>query len=85
MIDRILTVKVVIATATAAANRQNISDISIIILEGLADTLLSLAEAAAGTYGGILERRQDSDMSKRVTEASKTVIPRVQVILEILG
>jgi hypothetical protein len=71
--DGTSTVKVVVATATAAANGQNVGDISIIISEGLADALLSSAEAAADACSGILERRRDSVMWKRVTEAGKTV------------
>ena len=70
--DGTSTVEVVIATATAATNGQNVGDISIIIPEGLANALQSSAEAAADACSAVLLRKRDNDNWKRVTEDGKT-------------
>jgi hypothetical protein len=67
------TVEVVIVTATAAANGQNVGDISIIIPEGLVNALQSSAETAADACSAVLLRKRDSDNQKRVTEAGKNM------------
>ncbi|KIN00783.1 carbohydrate esterase family 3 protein [Oidiodendron maius Zn] len=70
--DGTSTVEVVVATATAAANGQNVGDISIIIPEGLAIALQSSAEAAADACSAVLLHDRDNDNRKRVTEAALT-------------
>ena len=69
--DSTSTVEVVIATATTAANRQNVGDISITIPEGLAIALQNSAEAAADACLAVLLYNRDNDNRKRVTEAGK--------------
>jgi hypothetical protein len=70
--DGTSTVEVVIATATAAANGQNVGDISIIIPEGLANSLTSSAEAAADACSAVLLRKRDNDDWRRQTDTGKT-------------
>ena len=55
-------VQVVVATTTAAANGQNISDVSIILPRGLAETLKNSVETALTACGGALGkvRREDT-------------------------
>ena len=68
--DGTSTVEVVIATATVAANGQNVGDISIIIPEGLANALQSSVEAAVDACSAVLLRKRDNNW-KRVTESGK--------------
>lgn len=51
------TISVVIATATAAANDQNVGDISFILPEGLASTLTNSASDAISACGSLTRRR----------------------------
>ena len=69
--DGTSTVEVVIATATVAANGQNVGDISIIIPEGLANALQSSVEAAVDACSAVLLRKRDNNNWKRVTESGK--------------
>jgi hypothetical protein len=70
------TVQIVVATATAAANGQNIGDISVILPEGLASALTNSAEIAANACGATVKARKRDEANnrnmKRVTEAGKT-------------
>lgn len=70
--DGTSTVEVVIATATAAANGQNVGDISIILPEGLVTALQSSSEAAANACSAIAQRKRDEDNWKRITDDGKT-------------
>ena len=61
--DGTSTVQVVIATATAVANGQNIGDVSVIIPEGLAVSLQGSVEtaiAACGEVVGKVRRQADA-------------------------
>jgi hypothetical protein len=70
------TVQIVAATATVAANGQNIGDISVILPEGLASALTSSAEIAANVCGAALKARKRDKANnrniKRVTKAGNT-------------
>jgi len=70
------TVQVIFATATAAANGQNIGDISIILPEGLATALQTSAEIAANACSALLKvRKRDqshlANYRRQVTEAGE--------------
>ena len=52
---------VVIATAIAAANGQNVGDISVIIPQGLADALLDSVETAVDACGGVAGKARRDD------------------------
>ena len=54
--DGTSTVDVVIATATAKANGQNIGDISVILPEGLADTLTNSMTTAINACGAVITK-----------------------------
>jgi hypothetical protein len=73
--DGTSTVQIVVATATAAANGQNIGDISVILPEGLASALQSSAEIAANACGAILKLRKrdelDGNMKRTLTDGGK--------------
>jgi hypothetical protein len=72
--DGTSTIDVVIATATAAANGQNIGDISIILPEGLADTLTTSIETAISACGDVVEKvRRDGANVRRQADASETI------------
>jgi len=51
------TIEVLIATATAAANGQNIGDISVILPEGLANALENSVQGAMSDCGGVPLRK----------------------------
>ena len=78
--DGTKTVHVVFATATAAANGQNVGDISAIIPEGLAVSLQSNVEAAASLCSALL-RKRDDEVFKRVTEEGKIMKPLLWFVL----
>lgn len=72
------TVQVIIATATAAANGQNIGDVSIIIPEGLSAALRDSVKAALSLCGEVLKKaRRQADagtMQRLILEARLTNI-----------
>jgi hypothetical protein len=78
--DGTSTVDVVIATATAEANGQNIGDISVILPEGLADALTNSMTTAIDACGGVvtkkmrreIESRESRENLRRQADAGKT-------------
>ena len=63
--DGTSTVDVVIATATAEANGQNIGDISVILPEGLADTLTNSMATAINACGGVVTKKMRREIENR--------------------
>lgn len=63
--DGTSTIDVVIATATAEANGQNVGDISVILPEGLADTLSTSMSTAIDACGGVVTKKMRRELGSR--------------------
>jgi hypothetical protein len=69
-IDGTSTVDVVIATATAEANGESIGDISVILPEGLADTLTNSMTTAINACGGVVTKKVRREIESRESRAT---------------
>lgn len=66
------TISIVIATATTAANNQDVGDISVILPEGLAAALTNSATTAVSACGSLKRKRQMPKWSRQESADGKS-------------